>query len=784
AEETARDADRAAPPPSTARFDYESPAEAHPLAPPELPSMNVLLITLDTVRRDRLDDYGGERGVTPHLAAFAREAIAFDDCQASVPVTLPSHATILTGLEPFEHGARNNGTYVLPEEVTTLAEVFAAQGYATAAVVAAFVLSARYGVAQGFDHFDDDFSGGVAGSPVPQRIAEEVSRRGLDWLREHRGESWFAWLHYFDPHDPYAPPAPYDTRFDDPYDGELAYMDAHLGGLFRELRHLGLWDRTLIAIVADHGEGLGDHEEETHSLFLYRTTIDVPLWIKMPDSPPWNLPHLRGTRIEELVATSDLPPTILAIAGVPEARWPAASGRSLLPLIAEGEAVRDVAYLETLVPQLDYGWAPYFGLREGPWKYIRAPQPELYHLERDPGELHNRSAEEPERVAAMETRLAALLADEAAGARTALDPAAIEQLRSLGYVAGGGASHAEAGAAAPDAKQMRWALRALDRARALLRQRRTSAAIDTLEAVLAGDPTNRLAQRLLTHLYLRAGDGPRAAALAERIEHEQPDAADLGLVRLYAAEALLLQGEPEVCLAACDALLEGDPDQQGLQLLRGRALARLDRVAEARAAFEAEMRAYPPGATAAAHLARILCDRGDCDEAEALLQEALDSSPGHIDLVAALAGVHLDTGRPREAQPLLQSVLAADPSHPEGNYQLGRLFEAMQRPQEALQRYLQAVAAEPGRADYQAALGMLLVRGRNYAKAAEHLEAALRLGAEAQAVFASLGTAYQQMQRPEDARRMLQRALMRDPESAIAPQIRRALKSLDGARTN
>lgn len=762
------------------RFAYESADNAAALPAPDHDRTNTLLVTIDTVRRDRLDDYGGRRGATPRLAAFAKEALAFDDCQASVPVTLPSHATILTGREPFEHGVRNNGTYVLPDEATTLAELFAEQDYATGAVVASFVLSARYGVAQGFDHFDDDFSGGVAGSPVPQRIAEEVSRRGLAWISAHRAEPWFAWLHYFDPHDPYSPPAPFDTRFADPYDGELAYMDAHLGGLFRELERLGLWKETLIVVVADHGEGLGDHGEDTHSLFVYRTTIDVPLWIKLPIRPPWDEPRFRGRRIEELVATCDLAPTILEIAGVPAELWPEMPGRSLVALIAEGRAVRDFSYIETLVPQLDYGWAPYFALREGPWKYIRAPRPELYHLGRDPDEMRNRSRDEPERVAAMEERLAALLAGEQTGTRTTLDPAAVARLRSLGYVAGGGASAAATHVDAPDAKEMLWALRSLDRARAHLKGRQTRAAIDTLRVVLDRDPTNRLAQRLLAHLHLRAGDGAEAAELVERILREQPDAADLGLVRLYGAEALLVQNRPADCLAACDELLRDEPGLQGAELLRGRALGKLDRLEEARAAIEAEIRALPPGAEAASELARILADHGQHADAEEVLRCALEASPGHIDLVAGRARVCLETDRSREAQPLLQSVLSADPAHPAGNFLLGQLLEGMQRPQEALQRYLQAALAEPGRAEYQAALGMLLARGRNYEKAAEHLQEAVRLGHQPQAVLASLGITYKHLHRLEEARQILRRALRLDPKSAIAGEVRRELRALGG----
>lgn len=218
-------------------FAYESTSV--PPDPVKITQPNVLLITLDTVRADRLGPYGYEHACTPHLDAFAEEAVLFEHCCASAPVTLPSHTTILTGLEPYEHGVRNNGIHAIASDITTLAERLRAGGYATGAVIGSMVLGRRYGTAQGFDHFDDHFVEPIPGLPVAERRAARVSELGADWIRQHRDTAWFAWLHYFDPHDPYDPPPPYDRRCADPYDGEVAYTDAHLGGLFREIRRSG-----------------------------------------------------------------------------------------------------------------------------------------------------------------------------------------------------------------------------------------------------------------------------------------------------------------------------------------------------------------------------------------------------------------------------------------------------------------------------------------------------------------------------------------------------------------
>ena len=324
-------------------FAYESTDT--PFDPVSSERPNVLLITLDTVRADRLGPYGYERAHTPHLNALAEEAVLFEHCCASVPVTLPSHATIITGLEPYEHGVRNNGIHAIAPDITTLAE----------------------------------------------RRAARVSELGADWIHRHRRSPWFAWLHHFDPHDPYDPPAPYDRMCADPYDGEIAYTDAHLGGLFRELHRQGLWDATLIIVTADHGE-------ETHSLFVYHTTIHVPLLIKPAATGAWRDQDLGGRRCRDLVATTDIYPTILDLAGLSDAaaesagpggEAPRSLAHSLGPVLDGHAHARSWAYLESLVPEFDYGWSPYRAVIHDGWKYIDAPRPELYDLTRDPGERRN-----------------------------------------------------------------------------------------------------------------------------------------------------------------------------------------------------------------------------------------------------------------------------------------------------------------------------------------------------------------------------------------------------------
>lgn len=784
-------------------FAYESThAPLDPVAPAR---PNVLLITLDTVRADRLGPYGYAPAHTPHLDAFAEEAVLFEHCCASVPVTLPSHATIITGLEPYEHGVRNNGIHAIAPDITTLAERLGAAGYATGAVMGSMVLGNRYGTAQGFDHFDDRFTQPIPGLPVAERRAARISELGAAWIREHRDRPWFAWLHYFDPHDPYDPPAPYDRTCARPYDGEIAYTDAHLGGLFRELRRQGLWDATTIIVTADHGEGLGEHDEDTHSLFVYHSTIHVPLLIKPPSTGAWAGRDLGGQRRTGLVATTDIYPTILDLAGLGAAAAAGSraedagsegagdqdtgaetarfgsSGHSLRPALEGRPHARRWAYLESLVPELDYGWSPYRGIVRDGWKYIHAPRPELYDLRRDPRERRNRVAAEPERAEAMREKLMEVCATDRRATPIAMDAAAVEQLRSLGYIAGGGAGTAED---RPDAKDMKWALDAFDEVRGLMSQARIAEVIALLEDVLDRDATNRYAQRLLAHHYLLAGMGETADRLLTRMLREQPDAADSGLLRVQQAEARLIAGKPQACLSLCASLIEeagseGESAPAGVHLLRARALAAQGDLAGARRAVERERRLHPGSTEWAIVLADLYLRRGDVDAADQAIAQVVSQDGVRADVAATLAAVRLEQGRLREAAGLVRSVLAADPHHARALYLKGRLAARQNRPRQALQAFLRAVTAEPGNGSFHARLGRLLASGGNYPKAIEHLRKALRLAPRNQRAYLALGEAYDASGQPEAAERVWRQGLAVRDSGRVADRIEARLEALD-----
>jgi arylsulfatase A-like enzyme len=412
---------------------------------------NLILITLDTLRADALGIYGSGRGASPELDRLGGDGVVFERAITSAAETLPSHATLFTGLHPFEHGVRSNAGFTLDEEQETLAERLRDAGYVTAAEIAAPVLQERTRIAQGFAHRRDSQSKDVEHLVVRYRdIAEpiektvrtgaDITRHGLAFIERYSRSPFFLWLHYFDTHDPYYPPEPFRGRYPgEPYFEEVASVDAQIGRVVRQIEKLGLRERTLVVITADHGEGLGDHGEQSHAFFVYDTTMRVPLIA-------WGLDLPRGRRVEGLARTVDIVPTTLELLGQPipvDLR-----GRSLAPrMIAsptESTAAGEVlGYGEATSLLRTFGIAPIRFVQRGPWKYIHKSSPELYDTVRDPAESMNRIDDEPEIAAGLHAELEAMLreADARRGASTpagdALTPEAARELEALGYVFAG-----------------------------------------------------------------------------------------------------------------------------------------------------------------------------------------------------------------------------------------------------------------------------------------------------------------------------------------------------------
>ena len=408
--------------------------------PPSAAAKHLVLVTIDTLRADRLTGYGSRAGLTPHLDAIAAQGVLCRDVSVQAPLTRPSHVTLLTGRYPAEHGIRDNVAPALGAEVTTLAERLKGQGFLTAGFVSSIVLARQSGLARGFDTFSDRFEAGADDA----RFLNTIQRRGdgptgeaIAWLEAHPAGRTFVWLHLYDPHDPYEPPEPYATRYADrPYDGEVAFADDLVGRLDGALDRLGRRAETLLVVTSDHGEGLGDHGEAVHGFFVYESTLAVPLLARGPGLPA-------GTQLATTVRSVDLLPTALDLLGAPFAAGAAVSGRSLAAAFRGGPAPADEAtYAESLTPLLHFGWSDLRAFREGRFKYIAAPRPELYDLKTDPGELRNLVSESPAKAEALRGALAQRLSVErkaatAPAAAAAIPPELLEQLGALGYVGGG-----------------------------------------------------------------------------------------------------------------------------------------------------------------------------------------------------------------------------------------------------------------------------------------------------------------------------------------------------------
>ncbi len=489
---------------------------------------NVVLFTLDTLRADRLHCYGYEKIATPALDALAAEGVRVDDAVSVVPMTLPAHASIMTGDYPPRHGVRDNGTYRLAAQQETLAEHLKSQGYSTAAFIAAFVLDRRYGLAQGFDVYDDAITpeqGAAGGEPLnPQRRGDVVVDSATRWLQAHEkaasGQPFFMWIHLFDPHTPYDAPEPFKRRYSrNPYDGEVAFLDMQVGRFVDRLRELGLLERTVIAVVGDHGEGLGDHGESTHSLLIYESTIRVPMIFHSPAI-------IREGQVVRgrVAATVDVVPTLLDLLGLDAGGH---DGESLLKKPVDPDRA---VYVETLAPKLNHGWSPLYALRRHHDKYIDAPTPEYYDLKSDSGELHNLWAGNQGETDALASRLAAQMESFATvepieGAEVELDSEAIEKLAALGYVRG---RAIEEGESLLDPKDMivQWDSR-MKRASSLVSARRPKEAIQLLNSLLQESPRDASLWSLLSSAQAQASQ--LDAAITSRMKAIELQPNDAGV---------------------------------------------------------------------------------------------------------------------------------------------------------------------------------------------------------------------------------------------------------------
>jgi choline-sulfatase len=466
-------------------------------APPSPRRLNVLLVTVDTLRADRLGCYGYSKIETPNLDQIAKQGVLFENASAPAPLTAPSHASMMTGVYPTVHKVRNTGGFVLSPLQPTLAKILQDQGWDTAAFIGSSVLKKRFGLNLGFATYDDVMPAAAGGSAEaePERRAGEVVDRATKWLGTQSGKPFFLWVHVYDPHIPYDAPEPFRTKYrDNPYDGEIAYTDQQLGRLFDAVARKSPADHTLIAVLSDHGESFSEHGEYTHGVFLYDSTLRIAFLMSGGSIPA-------GVRVKQQARTIDLLPTLLELAG---GTAPAGEqGTTLVPSFKGREVSTQYSYAETLFPKLNMGWAEMRSIRTNRWKYIRAPKPELYDLVQDPGETTNVIAGHPADVKELEAALSHVSANTEKVAPAAMDPRTLRQLKSLGYLSGSSTEGAELSGQGTDPKDRLEVLRLLHLAThsgASLPER-----LNLLRQAIAKDPANASLYNSLGNLYAEAG---------------------------------------------------------------------------------------------------------------------------------------------------------------------------------------------------------------------------------------------------------------------------------------
>lgn len=692
-------------------------SETHPRVASGTP---VVLISIDTLRSDRLPMYGYTAVETPHLDALRKDAVLFEHAYSHVPMTLPAHASMLSGLLPPGHGVRDNLGYRLEaDSLPWLPRILAREGYRTGAAVSAFVLRAATGMGADFELYEDDILQRSWRLGEAQRRGDRTLEASRDWLRQVHREPFFFLFHLYEPHQPLEPPEPFASRYASAYDGEVAAADAVVGDLLAELRALGVYDRAVIVLTSDHGEGLGDHGLEEHGPLLYREQLQVPLLLKLPGS------RLGGSSVAEPAQLIDLLPTVLVLLGleVPD-NLP---GASLLSLAPGGTEPRSV-FGETFFPRLQFGWSELTSVIEYPYHLIQGPDPELYDLESDPGETRNLIREERRRYAALRESLSRY--DGRFRPPTQVeDPETRARLAALGYlgsvgatgsesladpksklpvldVIGEGLEHAQAGEHARAVEVFRELLEEEPElivaweylGNNLLRVGRVEAALAAYEEQMRLSAGSPLAALNVAGALLRLGrleeaeehallaaEGHREAldilaqvALAQDdlegaeryLEQRLAAGSEQPAVRITQAELLLRQGRPEAALELARKVAETvaregiDPDLvRGLYLVQGEALGRLGEMDAAVAAFQREIEAYPDHLAAYAHLAMIYALGGRGRASGQILQRMLAVNPTPGAYAKAAETMRL-LGDPASAEALLREARRRWPDSP------------------------------------------------------------------------------------------------------------------------
>lgn len=694
---------------------------------------NVLLISIDTLRADHLGSYGYAAAQTPSLDALARRGLRFSQAITVAPLTLPAHSSLMTGTFPSYHGVRDNGGFYLGDDHVTLAEVLRARGYRTGGFVAAFVLDGRWGINQGFDRYFDDFDLSKykveAGLDAVQRPASDVIDKAIEWLDQEARGPFFAWVHLYEPHAPYDPPEPIRARFPatmvGAYDAEIATADLQVGRLLSHLAADGRLDRTVVVVLGDHGESLGEHDELQHAFFVYDSTVRIPLVIAGPGVPAREIP--------DQVRIVDVMPTLLDLLkiGIP----PAVQGLSLLPL-AHGGRMDLVALSETWYPRHHYGWSELTAIRDGRYTFIAAPRRELYDTQTDPGQTHNLAASNPTRADALERALHDLVARTSAN-RTApaprpVEPDVEERLRALGYVGGSISPRTQEDRPRGDPKDKIGLYNLLKLAGDDSVEGRIDQAVGKVREALAADPEIVEGYTMLGNLHTKA-----------KREHE--------------------------ALAAYQKALTLDPENQGAAFNLALAYKSAGRLADAEAGFQRVLGLNPRDPKSEWQLADILMQRGEFAKAEAVLKHALTEKVERPAFLTKLGECDIELERYDEAERNLREALQSKPDQSLAHYDLGLIHEARGEPAKAMAEYEAELTGNPKTYRAHFNLAKLLAADGRHAQALRHFEQAVEVNPDFGGGYLYLAKARLDLGDLAGAETAARTGMMLKPDAKFAP---------------
>jgi choline-sulfatase len=634
--------------------------------------INVVLITIDTVRADHLGCYGYKNIQTPTLDSLGRDGIVFERAISQVPLTWPSHAAILTGLYPFQNGVQDFTGQPLDAHFRSVAQAFKAHGYATGAVMSAFVLDRSWGLARGFDFYDDAFAPEAFANRdlglVDRRAGESVGH-ALTWLTKNSHRPFFFWLHLYDPHSPYDPPEPYRSQYQGHlYDGEIAYADHELGRVIEFLKRSQLYDRSLILFVSDHGESLGEHGEHEHGFFVYNSTVHIPLIVKPPAGSGFHPTH-----VSRLVETTDVAATLLQGAGIHDPLEQQSRSTGLLdaPSPTDGEA-----YSETFYPFSSFGWSPLHALETNRYHYVDAPQPELYDVLADPAETTNIAAQQPATVAVLKDKLHTLLLNRpyeaAADSNSGLSSDALDKLRALGYVAYRSPVSAEALASGlPDPKSKLWEFNSILQSEDAMRAGDTEKGKSLLLAVREKDPEMYVVPFVLGETALGQQKWDEAAVELRKCLDLNPhfDQAMLGLAR-----SLIFQGKADEARQWTQSAIQYNPQDYRAWYQ----LAFIDAQSDKKAAIADDEKAVSIQSSFAPlqrDLGMLQYQQGDYAEAAKHLARAVELGSNDAELYNALGICYSRTDRLPQAIKSYKQALELDPKLAQAHLNLGFAFE-------------------------------------------------------------------------------------------------------------